>query len=154
VYILKYWHLMYLKMQILVSFPLDISVERVISNVRFCSPFCSCDINFGSWSERTFQYAHTLCRNVVRLIEIQRYIEQRRDRSSICISRVQASIVTFVRIDRSDWFFKRVTFAVFMQMSMRLPIKSSRHLQDTLRKESQKRAKLSSTQDVLRSSLL
>jgi len=66
---------MYLKIQILVSFPLDISVERVISNVRFCSQFRSCDKNFGSRSERTFQYAHTLCRSVVRLIEIQRYIE-------------------------------------------------------------------------------
>lgn len=144
-------------MQIPVSFPLDISVERVISNVRFCSQFRSCDINFGSWSERTFQYAHTLCRNVVRLIEIQLYIEKRRDRSAKYISRVQACFVTFVRIDRSDWFFMRVTFAVCMQMSVRLPIKSWRfhtiskiHSQQSRRK----RVKLYSIQGVLRSSLL
>jgi hypothetical protein len=156
VYILKYWISMHLKMQIPISFPLDISVERVISNVRFCSHFCSCDINFESWSERTFQYAHTLCRSVVRLIEIQRYIEQRRDGSSKCISRVRVCIVTFVRIDRCDWFFMRVTFAICMQMSIRLPIKSWQlHTISKIRSEQsrRKRAKLYSIQDVLRSSL-
>jgi len=59
-------------------------------------------------------------------------------------------------IDPTD-IFMHVTFAVYMQMSVRLPIKSLQlHTISRIHSEQnrRKRAKLYSIQDVLRSSLL